>query len=107
MPRIQPDGEIQENLHDIMRKFPDVGNPDVKISMDRQKLVEDIALLMRKLPMNTEQVKLVYEAITARMKSKSCYVCARLKPVLGGELKWVDGDMSKPKRWVCEDCGAL
>jgi hypothetical protein len=102
--KVQHDIDIRRNLSSILKEFGAIMTPTVVVSSERQKLVEDIAALLDRLPMNKEQVALIYEAICRRMISKVCYKCARLRPMIDGVYIWHDGDMSKPKRFVCGEC---
>jgi hypothetical protein len=102
--KVVADSTLRGNLHGILREFDSIMKPSVEISKDRDILVDDLSALIRRLPMNNEQVKKLYDAITARMESKTCYKCARLKPVLGGGYTYPGNDMSKPKRFICKEC---
>jgi len=105
MPKnVVTDGTLRANLHGILREFKDVLEPTVEISKDRDILIDDLSALIRRLPMNGEQIGKLYVAITGRMESKNCYKCARLKPTLGGGYTYPNNDMSKPKRFVCKEC---
>lgn len=106
MPKPVEDIEVRRNLHGILKEFGAIMKPDVVVSTDRDKLVDDLCIFIRRCPFNVAQGKALLDAITARMKHKTCCSCGRLKPELGGKLTWVDGDMSKPKRFVCGECYA-
>jgi inhibitor of KinA sporulation pathway (predicted exonuclease) len=73
-------------------------------SVPRDVVVNDMCDLIRRIPLEDEQIRALYDAILTRLISKVCYRCAQLKPVLYGDKIWPDGDMSKPKRFVCKEC---
>ena len=70
----------------------------------RKQVIMDMADLIRKMPLESEDIRVLYTAITNRMTHKTCCKCGKLKLETEGELIWLDGDMSKPKRFVCGDC---
>lgn len=102
--KIQLDAQIRSNLHGIIHDFPRVMDKTVEVNKDRNILVDDLCALIARLPMNTEQVKKLYVAITNRMDSRVCFRCARSKPTLGGGYVYPENDMSKPTRFVCKEC---
>lgn len=69
-----------------------------------QKMVAQMVEIIEQMPLTAEDVRAVYKAITGRMINKTCYFCGHLKPEVEGEMRWPDGDMSKPKRFLCKDC---
>lgn len=69
-----------------------------------EKVVEDLAQMLSSMHLTSEQAELLYKVIRNRVRSKTCFICGKLKPSYGGELYWPDGDMGKPKRFKCQDC---
>src|SRR5262245_22321221 len=104
MPKVQTDKSVRDNLDKIVRENPDILRPDVTVSVQRGQLCKDIADLISRLPLTEEQGKVIFDAISARFKHKNCYRCLKLKCILGGKYVYPDGDMTKPKRFMCGDC---
>lgn len=65
-----------------------------------RKTVEDI----RTTNLTDAQIKQLYDAITFKMISKSCFLCCKMGLVIEGTYRHSDGDMSKPKRFICRRC---
>lgn len=72
--------------------------------ISKETFAEKAAELIRGNSWSEVEIRMLYEAIISKMRSKMCFKCAKLKPEMGGALTFPDGDMSKPKRFVCGDC---
>lgn len=70
----------------------------------REEMIKDLGDWLRKENFTDHELAFLYQILRDRFKQKTCYQCGQLKPVFKGELVWPDGDMSKPKRFVCADC---
>lgn len=70
----------------------------------KDKVVTDIAELIRRLPLTGDQIKGLYSAITGRMVNKTCYYCGKLAPEVEGTHTYPGGDMSRPKQFICGGC---
>src|SRR5262245_18178692 len=102
--KINEDKVVRSNLGQIVKGVPDLLDGSVQVSIEREKLCSDMADLIRRLPLSEKQDKILYDAISARYQHRNCYKCLKLKCVLGGEWVYPDGDLSKPKRFVCGEC---
>jgi len=69
----------------------------------RQHIQHTIEVI-RRSHLTTEEILGLYQAVTSRMVNKTCFKCGRLKLEIEGAKVWPDGDMSKPKRFMCKDC---
>ena len=87
-----------------LKDWPPRGNSPTSIKIKKAEVVDQIISLIRSLPLSAEQVRGIYDAVRDRMVSKTCYKCGKLKLEIAGAQVWPDGDMSKPKRFVCGDC---
>ena len=104
MTKYQEDRSVRDNLARIIESHPDILRPEIKVTIERDRLCQDIADLIRRLPLTEQQGRVLYEAISGRYKNKTCFKCLKLRCELGGRYVFPDGDMSKPKRFICEDC---
>lgn len=102
--REQKDNTISRNLERILTGNPNILRPDVEVSVERDKLCEDMAALIARIPLNEKQGRILYDAIVGRFQNKTCYKCLRVKCVLGGSFIHPDGDLAKPKRFICGEC---
>ena len=98
------DAEISRNLKEILSHYPDITNTDVNISAARDQLIENLTSLIMRLPLNQQQGKKLYDAVTARYHHKTCYKCLKLKCVLNGTYTYPGGNLSGQKRFVCGEC---
>lgn len=76
------------------------------VKVSRRGVVNDMADLIARLPLEDAEIVHLYEAICKRMRTSICHVCQKQKPRVEGTLTWPDGDMSKPKKFVCHQCSA-
>jgi hypothetical protein len=102
--KYQTDQEISQNLEKIIKSDPTILRPDREVNVSRDKLCEDIAALIARLPLNEKQGRVLYNAISGRFKNLTCYKCLKVKSVLSGSYVYPNGDMTKPKRFICGDC---
>lgn len=75
-----------------------------QVRVKRRTFVDRIIEAVRSAPFTAEELKELKAAVENRFVSKTCFRCGKIKVVVDGELVWPDGDMSKPKRFVCKDC---
>src|SRR5262245_44853449 len=101
---LQKDRDICNNLQQIRKNTPELLKKEIEVIVNRDKLCQDMADLIRRLPLNEKQGRILYDAISGRFKNITCYKCLKVKCVLSGKHVYPDGDMSKPKRFVCGDC---
>jgi hypothetical protein len=79
-------------------------NPKGQPVVTKQELVDDMADLIQRMPLTDEQILKLYNAVSARLVSKHCALCGKLGLQIEGETRFLDGDMSKPKKFVCRRC---
>lgn len=92
--RVISDGQLNEFLGEVSKSK----------WVDKDKVLQDIAKLIRTSPLTSAQIQMLNEAIQSRIKYKTCCNCGKLVPEMAGSLVWLNGDMSKPKRFQCGDC---
>lgn len=68
-------------------------------------IVRMICDAIRQTNLSDEQVKTIHIAAEQRLRAVTCFVCGKLKPQMLGTYQFIDGDLSKPKRFVCKQCG--
>jgi hypothetical protein len=95
---------LRGRLNYIFEKHPQIFNGEVKVLADRDQLVEDLCVLIARLPASSDQIAKLYRAVTGKMISKTCNRCLKLKPVVDGVYQYPGGDLSKPKQFICGDC---
>jgi len=98
------DKTVRSNLQQIIKEVPDILKQEIEVSIQREQLCNDIADLIRKMPLNEKQGRILYDAISGRFKNVTCFRCLKVKCTLSGKYEFPDGDMSKPKRFICGDC---
>lgn len=78
--------------------------PQERPEPSKDQVVHQICDLIRRMPFTSTQLKEIYDSVSGRLISKTCYYCGKVKLQIEGDLVWVDGDMTKPKRFLCADC---
>jgi hypothetical protein len=102
--KIIADATFRERLARIQQEFPEVIDPQVAVSTSRDALIDDLSRLIHRMPMTTEQACILKEAVDSKFVSKTCARCLKVKPEIDGIKMHIDGDLSKPKRFVCKEC---
>lgn len=75
------------------------------VQMPKQELLAEMIRQIKKMPLNHDEVIGLYTAITGRMVWKRCSVCLKARLELEGQMVFPHGDLSRPKQFVCKDCG--
>ena len=74
------------------------------VSMPKAELVAQMIKQIRSIGLTSDEVLGLYTAITGRMKWKTCAICLKAKLEIEGKMIFLNGDLSRPKRFVCKDC---
>lgn len=74
------------------------------VQMSRRELVDQMIKHIKSIALDPEEVKALYSAITGRMIWRRCSVCLKTKLEIEGKMVFKDGDLSKPKQFICKDC---
>ena len=106
--------KAKENLAAVKRGYDiapsgDIAPPPLTGSTVNQRplvrrFVHETAEAMRRMNLSVPEIRLLYDSICSRLVHKNCQKCGRLKLEIEGRMSWTDGDMSKPKRFICKDC---
>lgn len=78
--------------------------PDVEVQRSKDEIVNDMCDLIRRIPLKTDQIRALYDSISARLMSKTCYSCGKLDLEIEGSFTYPSGDLSKPKQFICKRC---
>lgn len=70
----------------------------------RGQFILDLMGILRTYNFTDDEIEQLYKTLRNRVRVTTCYKCVTLKPRLDGEMVWPDGDMSKPKRFICSEC---
>jgi hypothetical protein len=102
-----------QRRRDIQQKMENEGiypNMDQRTS-EKQKMrihpevfVKQLKAILPSVPMTTQDMVELRQILANRMINKTCFKCAKVKPEADGIMTYPDGDMSRPKRFVCGDC---
>lgn len=76
----------------------------VQKSKEPEHPTKQVLDYIRRAPLKAEEMQAIYSAITNRLGHKTCSKCGKIRIAIEGELRWMDGDMSKPKQFVCSLC---
>jgi hypothetical protein len=85
--------------------YPDSQKQDRLVS--KEQIVRDMVGMIRRETWSRSQIESLYQAVVSKLVSKTCSKCLKVKPELDGTFIYPDGDMSKPKRFLCVDCKGL
>lgn len=66
------------------------------------KLVKEMAQLLRSAPFSDDQQRELYDAIAARVSNKTCRVCKKIRPKFEMEYSTPDGDL-RNVGWRCKE----
>lgn len=80
---------------------PDV---DVEVQRSKEEIVNDMCDLIRRIPLKTDQIRALYDSVSARLISKTCHSCGKFGLEIEGSFIYPGGDLSKPKQFICRRC---
>ena len=77
------------------------------VEVPREKMIQELGDWLRRENFDEQELNFLYQVLRNRFRQKNCYLCGKLKETFKGVLEWPDGDMSKPKKFVCADCKGI
>jgi hypothetical protein len=84
--------------------FKDLVQQSKHVPVPIRQHIQHVIQVVRTTYLTDEEIRGLYSAVTSRMVNKTCSSCGKLKLGIEGSYTYIDGDMSKPKRFVCKEC---
>ena len=74
------------------------------VQMPKQELLDQMIRHIKTMPLTAEDTLALYNAIVGRMVYKRCHICLKPGLEIEGAKVFPNGDLSKPKVFVCKGC---
>lgn len=91
--------KILEEAQRLEKRAKPIASDDKK-----EQFVKDFCNWFPRQSFSDDQAERIYRVVANKVRQATCGQCLRLKPRSGGVLSHPNGDLSKPKVFVCEDC---